>query len=450
MNSSAPHSATAAFLAKQPWESLFSYLKQDSLSQFNALLTQIIVAMDDALSEQLSSVIQHSYFKQLESAWRGMDLLVSLPISQRRIKVKMLSWCWGKVANDLGHSFDLTQSALYKKIYSDEFDTAGGSPFGLILFNHHVMSDYRDEKEVDDLYTLQLLSELGEMALCPMVLGIDELFLGDDPLRLFHDTARAQRVLSSNDFSSWTLLREKTASRFLHLVLPDYLQRSSYQHYGAGFSFTERQEAERGLWGNSGFLLVSNVIREFDRINWFGFLRTYDNSASYGAIVQMPTPFISRVDLFSEEDSFWAEQGFIPLCSLYLSEQKGFFSNQSVWKCPDEDSRPLGMLQTNLMACRFSHYIKAQIRDKIGRFDTVADCKKSLERWLRQYTSNVDYAEDSVMARYPLKSFQVHIEESRKDKNRYRCEILLTPQYQCELVSVQVMINTAISYQEVK
>ena len=139
----------------------------------------------------------------------------------------------------------------------------------------------------------------------------------------------------------------------------------------------------------------------------------------------------------------------MPLASLYLSDQKGFFSNQSVWKAPSPDQRQLGMLQTNLMACRFGHYIKAQIRDQVGRYDSVESCRRSLERWLDQYISNVSYGEDSILARYPLRSCYVRIEESEHDKTRYLCEIMLQPQYQFEMMDAKVVLTASVSGQEV-
>ncbi|CAH8208766.1 hypothetical protein VAEKB19_3580001 [Vibrio aestuarianus] len=60
----------------------------------------------------------------------------------------------------------------------------------MVMVDHKVSADYADDQEYDDLYTLQLLSELGELCFCPMVLGTDEFFFGDEPRRLLHDSAR--------------------------------------------------------------------------------------------------------------------------------------------------------------------------------------------------------------------------------------------------------------------
>ncbi|MDD1783979.1 type VI secretion system contractile sheath large subunit [Enterovibrio sp. ZSDZ35] len=435
--------------SSEHWRALLESSRTNNVGQFKAQLSKLIDAIDEKVSEQLSAVIQASEFKKLESSWRGIQSLIELPISLRRIRVKILDASWKEVANDVSLSFSVTQSVLYRKTYSQELDTAGGQPFGMMVVDHRVHPDFSEDSDYDDLYTLQLLSEVGERALCPVVLGVDPFFFGDQPERQLHDNARIARILDSDDYRSWQLLRKNSSSRFLHLVLPEYSQRMPWINYPAGFVFNEHPVYDPVLWGNPAYLLASNVLREFDRISWFGFMRAYDETASHGAILPENENQHARVDIFSEEDGFWSEQGFVSLTSLYLSGQKGFFSNQSVWRAPDEASRLLGMLQTNLMACRFGHYIKAQLRDQVGSFDSAADCKRSLERWIQKYISAVDYGDDAVMARYPLKSCEINLTEDASDVTRYLCEIKLQPQYQYEILDAQIVLSTAVSANEV-
>ncbi|CZF78274.1 hypothetical protein GCE9029_00738 [Grimontia celer] len=440
---------SATYQSSEHWRALLDASRSNELGKFKALLGNLISSMDETISEQLSEVIQDASFKKLESSWKGLESLVELPISMRRIKVKVWDVTWKELANDVNLSFNVTQSTLYRKTYSQELDTAGGQPFGLLVVDHRVHPEFSEDSDYDDLYSLQLLAEVGERALCPIALGVDPNFFGDDPARQMHDSARIARILESDDYRSWQLLRKSSASRFLHLVLPEYSQREPWTHYPAGFVFDEHPVKDPILWGNPAFLLAANVLREFDRISWFGFLRAYDETAEHGAILLHKKGQHGRVDLYSEDDGFWSEQGFIALTSLYLSGQQGFFSNQSVWLPPDEASRLLGMLQTNLMACRFGHYIKAQLRDQVGSFDSAADCKRSLEKWIQKYISEVDYGDDAIMARYPLKSCDITLVEDPSDKTRYLCEIKLQPQYQYEILDAQIVLATAVSANEV-
>lgn len=212
------------------WLEMEELARLQQVVQFKAVLSRLIGALDRCISEQLSQVIQAPSFKQLESSWMGLQSLTQLPVSQRRVKVKVLDLSWNQVSSDLNLSFDIKQTALFKKLYANELDTAGGTPFGLVVVDHKVHPDYAEECDYDDLYTLQLLSELAERAMCPVVLGVDEFFFGDDPNRQLHDAARIDRILDSHDYRSWTLLRQKESARFLHLALPEYHLRAAYQN----------------------------------------------------------------------------------------------------------------------------------------------------------------------------------------------------------------------------
>lgn len=416
----------------------------DSVDQLKLVLTRLIAKLDSLISEQLSEVIQYPCFKQLEASWLEVSSLVSLPVSQRRVRIKILDATWQEVSEDLNTFFNLKCSALFKKLYSDEFDMAGGTPFGLLVLGHKITSSYEESQHFEDLYTLQLLSELCEMAFCPAILGIDEYFFGDNPKYILNDSLRVKRILQSDDFSSWQLLRDRITSRFIHLVLPEYLLRKPYVHYAAGFMFSESQLDAKSLWGNSVFLLASNIVREFDRVSWFSFLSSYDDSKNSGAIVSQSEEVITKVDIHSEEDGFWSEEGFIALSSIYLSGQKGFFSNCSVWKAPDDTAHLQGMLQTNLMGCRFGHYIKVQLRELVGLYDSAAACQHRLSEWLQYYTNSGQFADDSIMARYPLKSFEVHIKESPNDKTRYMCKFILQPQNQFGMMDAKLILETSV------
>lgn len=434
-------------------------------NQFKSAISRLIYELDQVISDQLSDVIQHESFKSLESAWRNLYHLIQRPRSNQSVLIRLLDMNWEEVSKDLNYVHDIRLSRLYRQICAQELETAGGLPFGVILVDRAIEFEPDRNGQFDDLYTLQMWGEIGELALCPLVFGIQNTLLGDDVIQQTHDIQRAHRIFASDDFESWRLLRQKKSSRFLHLVFPDYLQRTAYSNLNAGFIFSEPQSVAHCLWGNAAYLLVSNIIREYERISWFGFLRSHDHSGQSGAIItpdldvtttQMPfeinqsgmdhneSSVIGRVDLFYEQENRWAEFGFVPMSSVYLTGQKGFFSNRSIWQVPAELSEQLGLLQTNLMACRFGHYIKIQLRDQIGRYDSAEECKRTIERWLNPYVMDLDYADDDMLARYPLRSAKINIHPTPEDSTRYQCDLILQPQYQYEMQDAQVMLTTFI------
>lgn len=96
------------------WLEMEEQARLQQVVQFKAALCRLICALDSCISEQLSQVIQAPSFKQLESSWMGLQSLTQLPVSQRRVKVKVLDLSWNQVSSDLNLSFDIKQTALFK------------------------------------------------------------------------------------------------------------------------------------------------------------------------------------------------------------------------------------------------------------------------------------------------------------------------------------------------
>ena len=104
-----------------------------------------------------------------------------------------------------------------------------------------------------------------------------------------------------------------------------------------------------------------------------------------------------------------------------------------------------GLLQSTLIGCRFAHYLKVLVRDRIGSFDSVGDCERYLSRWLSQYVSDVDYGDDSIMARFPLKQARVQLEPDPRGLGKYRCVISLQPQYQYDHMESEIIVQTEMA-----
>jgi len=423
-----------------------------TVPQLEAQLTTLIAELDQLLSEQLSAIIQAPEFKALEALWRNLSALLDNDYS-RSVKVRILDLSWPELAADLNLSRDLSYSALYRKIYTEEFSTAGGEPYGLLLIDHPASMELDDDSGFDDLFTLQLLGQLGHDALCPVLLPVATDFLGTDDVDVWTDPARVQRILDSADFAPWQALREQNGSQFIGLTLPRLLVRKPWRNYAEGFVFNEVAADKPGdelLWGNSSFAFAANVMREFNRIHWFGFLRASGDGvdaaivnarrASYDHHLIQP---ICEIRFTDQLEECYAEQGFIPLSTCYLTGKVGIFSNRSVFRplrrqASDEVN---AMLQTTLLACRFGHYLKVKIRNKIGGYRTASECERELNSWLQTYCSNVDYADDAILARYPLKKAAIRISGDDRMAS-YHCEVEMLPQYQFDYLASNIMLKT--------
>ena len=50
----------------------------------------------------------------------------------------MLSVSWNELARDLERAIEFDQSQLFRKVYSEEFGTPGGEPFGVLLGDYEI------------------------------------------------------------------------------------------------------------------------------------------------------------------------------------------------------------------------------------------------------------------------------------------------------------------------
>ena len=112
----------------------------------SALLVRLgedIAAIDSALSGQVDAILHHPKFQQLESSWRGLAWMVGQSLDandaadgRSRVEVRILSVTKRELARDRSDAVEFDRSAMWRKIYEEEFGTAGGTPYGLLLADY--------------------------------------------------------------------------------------------------------------------------------------------------------------------------------------------------------------------------------------------------------------------------------------------------------------------------
>lgn len=415
-----------------------------------ALIAQakyLIGEIDRKISAQLTEIMTAPEFEQLESRWRSLQELVYLPINYQAAKVKILNISWAEISQDLNIASSVKNSRLYNLIANKEFNTLGGEPFGLITIDHQFSLELDYDNEFDDLYTLELIAELGERSLCPFILDVDENFFGAKGEMFLSDLDRVSRVLTSNDFDGWHRLRTLNNTQFIGLVFNKVAVRKRYREHPAGFIFNEIHN-ETHLWGNAAMTFMKNVMLEFNRVRWFGFLKSRKVNSLGGSTIgtfalagnrPLDRPYF-RTRLSAETATFLAHQGFISVFYNPLNEKYFFQSNNSVRRETSNENRFL--LQTTLMISRIAHYLKVQLRTMIGSLMEPHDCENQLNHWLEQYCSNSIVSDEATLAKMPLQVAKVKVVEEDANERRYSCKIDLVPQYQYDRVTSMVSLST--------
>jgi type VI secretion system protein ImpC len=91
--------------------------------------------------------------------------------------------------------------------------------------------------------------------------------------------------------------------------------------------------------------------------------------------------------------------------------------------------------------CRFAHYLKCIVRDKIGSFKDRTAMERWLGSWINQYVDG-DPANSSeeTKARKPLSAAEVVVEEVEGAPGYYTSKFFLKPHYQLEGLTVSLRL----------
>lgn len=138
----------------------------------------------------------------------------------------------------------------------------------------------------------------------------------------------------------------------------------------------------------------------------------------------------------------------MPLIHRKNSDIAAFIGAQSLNK-PAEFDDPDATANANLSArlpylfacCRFAHYLKCMVRDKVGSFTSRNEMQRYLQEWIMQYvTADPDNATEMQKSRKPLAAAEVVVEEVEGNPGYYTSKFYLRPHYQLEGLTVSLRL----------
>ncbi|WP_310621196.1 type VI secretion system contractile sheath domain-containing protein [Flexibacterium corallicola] len=415
-----------------------------------SMLLRTALAIQERMNAQLNAIIEADAFQKMEARWRSLQNTVWSKGTNKTVKIKVYDLSWEELARDLHYNSDIHRTSLVRKLGKQEYETLGGEPFGIMIVDHALSVDV--ETEYDQLYTAQLLGDLGAACVCPIVLDVSDDFLGESDAAWYSDTTRVKNVLGSSDYEAWARLRKAPNSRFLGLAMPRHHLRGRYEDLDIGFRFHQWPSQSNGLWGGAAPCFAQTVIAEFISRAWFGFLKLVSTHSGSGAVLAYsgtPVPEgtapvqRARIRLTHHMARFYSEEGFIPLAESTKSNQLYFVGNRSVLDCESNPMKEvLTQLQSVLIACRLVHYVKVKIRYLIGQVITVRECEEQLNSWLEQYVSTSAMANSEHQSKFPFRGARVKLAADPADAARYFFEILVQPQYQIDHVLGEIALAT--------
>src|SRR6202161_4384509 len=118
---------------------------------------------DHLLSLQLNEILHHPQFQKLEGSWRGLKYLMDNSETGVGLKIRVLNVTKKELLRDIEKAPEFDQSALFKKIYEEEYGVFGGAPFGSLV------GDYEFGKHPEDMALLEGGSHIAAQAHAPVI-----------------------------------------------------------------------------------------------------------------------------------------------------------------------------------------------------------------------------------------------------------------------------------------
>ena len=430
-------------------------------------ISAMIAEIDHKLTEQVNLIMHHEDFQQLESAWRGLHHLVNNTESDEMLKIKVFNISKKDLGKTLkkykGTAWD--QSPIFKKVYEEEYGQFGGEPFGCLV------GDYHFDHSPPDVELLSNVAQIAAASHAPFITGGSPSLMQMESWQELANPRDLAKIFSTPDYAAWRSLRESEDSKYLGLAMPRFLAR---QPYGSAtdpveeFDFeedTEGADSSKYTWANAAYAMAININRSFKEYGWCSRIRGVESGGAVEGLpvhtfptddggVDMKCP--TEIAISDRREAELAASGFMPLIHRKNSDFAAFIGAQSLHKpaeYDDPDASANAKLAANLpylfATCRFAHYLKCIVRDKIGSFKERSDMQRWLQDWILQYVDgDPAHSSEDTKARKPLAAAEVVVEEVEGNPGYYSAKFYLRPHYQLEGLTVSLRLVSKLPSQK--
>ncbi|WP_313474913.1 type VI secretion system contractile sheath large subunit [Agrobacterium pusense] len=429
-------------------------------------IESIIAEIDRKLTEQVNLILHHADLQTLESAWRGLHFLVNNTETDEMLKIRVFNVSKKDLSKTLrkfkGTAWD--QSPIFKKLYEEEYGQFGGEPYGCLV------GDYYFDHSPQDVELLGEMSKVAAAAHAPFLTAAAPSLFQMDSWSELANPRDLTKIFQTPEYAAWRSLRESEDSRYIGLAMPRFLGRQPYGDKTDpvdAFAFqedTEGASSDKYCWVNAAYGMARNVTRSFKQYGWCTRIRGVESGGTLDDLpthtfptddggVDMKCP--TEIAISDRREAELARNGMMPLIHRKNTDMATFIGAQSLQK-PAEYDDPDATANANLAArlpymfatCRFAHYLKCIVRDKIGSFRERNDMQTWLQDWINNYVDfNAETSPEEVKARQPLAAAEVQIEEVEGNPGYYTSKFFLRPHYQLEGLTVSLRLVSKLPSQ---
>ncbi len=426
-------------------------ISDDAISTISAIIAEI----DAKLTEQVNLIIHNEEFQKLEGAWRGLSHLVNNTETGELLKIRVMPISKKELGKTLkrykGTAWD--QSPLFKQLYEEEYGMLGGEPYGCLV------GDYHFDHSPQDVEIMGGMAQIAAAAHAPFLAGADSTLMGMDSWQELSNPRDLAKIFSTPEYAAWRSLRESEDAKYLGLAMPRFLARLPY---GAKtepveeFDFeetTEGADSQYYCWANSAYAMATNITQSFKEYGWCSQIRGVESgglatdlpvhtfpSDDGGVDMKCPT----EIAISDRREAELASSGLMPLSHRKNTDLAVFMGAQSLHKPAEYDdpdataNARLGARLPYLFACcRFAHYLKCMVRDKVGSMRERDELQRWLQEWVLQYVDgDPANSTQATKARKPLAAAEVVVEDDEANPGYYSARFNLRPHYQLEGMTV--------------
>lgn len=452
--------------ANQAVEAAVKTLAAQALSQTHLVsddalksIEAIIAALDAKLTAQINQILHHENFQKLEGAWRGLHHLVNNTETDTKLKIRVLNISKSDLHKTLkkfkGTAWD--QSPIFKRMYEEEYGQFGGEPYGCLV------GDYHFDHSPQDVELLGEMAKISASCHAPFIAGIAPTVMQMESWQELSNPRDLAKIFTTPEYAGWRSLRDSDDAKYIGLAMPRFLARIPYGAKTSpveAFAFEEDTagaDSKKYCWSNAAYAMAVNINRSFKNFGWCSQIRGIESGGMVEGLpchsfptddggVDMKCP--TEIAISDRREAELANSGFMPLIHKKNSDFAAFIGAQSLHKpavYDDADATANANLAARLpylfATCRFAHYLKCIVRDKIGSFKEREDMRVWLSNWIGNYVlQNPSVASDAQKARQPLAGAEVVVEEIEGNPGYYSSKFFLRPHYQLEGLTVSLRL----------
>jgi type VI secretion system protein ImpC len=426
-------------------------------SSISLMIRDCIAGIQARIGEQLDEILHDSQFQAMEARWRGLYFFITSSQSLPEIRIRIFAISKSELLKDFERAVQFDRSALFKQVYEKEFGTFGGTPYSFLI------GDFEFSRSARDLTLLQNISKIASAAHAPFISGVHPGLMDMSTFSELGSFRQLSRLFESKELIKWHAFRDSEDSRYVVLVLPRILLRLPYGKLKGRLNpgaiqyeeIMNGSNSENYLWGNAAFALGQRICKSFERFGWMAKFLGVDESGA-GIVTGLPVPTFDTLPLpkmstsvfiLSAVEKELSYQGLVSLSHCKMTSYAAFFSAQTVHRqkkymkaVTNANERLSSMLPYLLTASRFAHYLKAIMRDKIGKFSNRTEIEKYLNNWISQYVLTQTNVSTDLKSLHPLQESRITVFDDSARPGHYKMLSHIRPHYQLEALNASIRL----------